>query len=368
MRISYIVLKGMPIGGGIEKFTEEVGVRLANKGHKITVYAMKHYGAENGIYKGIHVQTVPTIKSRSLEKLFASFLATILETISYKSDIIHFHAFGPSVFALIPRIIGRKVVVQGHGIEWKRSKWNALGKAFLKISEYPCVKAPQAITVVSKTQQKYLKQRYGIDAVYIPTGVNPPKILKPHLISERFGLRGNDYILFAARLVREKGAHYLIEAFNRLNTSLKLVIAGDAQYEEKYKEELRLLAKNSSRIIFTGFVTGDLLAELFSNCYFFVLPSEIEGLPTALLEAMSYGNCCLASDIEENLEALNGYGYSFRTMDVKDLTQKMKLLIENPELVSSIKEKAKEYVLTNYSWDSIANKIENFYKQLLEVK
>lgn len=368
MRISHLVLNGMQIGRGIEIFTEDVGSRLVKMRHNVTVYIMKHYGTKEGVYKGIYIKAIPAIKSRSLEKLSASFVATMLEIISNKSDIIHFHAFGPSVFAIIPRILGKKVVVQGHGIEWKRSKWNALGKTFLRISEYPCVKFPHAITVVSKTQQKYLKQRYGIDSVYIPTGVNPPKILEPNLINEKFGLKGNDYILFAARLVREKGAHYLIEAFNRLNTSLKLVIAGDAPYEEKYKEELRLLAKKNSKIIFTGFVTGDLLAELFSNCYLFVLPSEIEGLPTALLEAMSYGNCCLASDIEENLEALNGYGYSFRNKDVNDLTVKMKHLIENPNLVNSIKEKAKEYVLKNYSWDTIATKMENFYKQLMEVK
>ena len=368
MKIAYIVLKGMPLGGGIEKYTEEIGFRLAEKGHKITVYTMKHYGAKDGYYKGMEIKTIQTIKSKSLEKICASFFATIIEILTNKSDIIHFHAFGPSVFSIIPKLIGRKVIVQGHGIEWKRSKWGVGGKVFLKLTERPSILIPHKVTVVSKTQQKYIKYKYGIDAVYIPTGVNQPKVLRPNLIKEKYGLIGNDYILFAARIVREKGAHYLIEAYNRLNTDKKLVIAGDAQHEEKYKEELKKLAKGNKNIVFTGFVTGDLLNELFSNCYFFVLPSEIEGLPTALLEAMSYGNCCLVSDIEENLEALNDYGYSFKNMDVNDLTEKMDLLLKKPELVESVKEKAKEHVLNNYSWDSIADKFERLYKELIEEK
>jgi glycosyltransferase involved in cell wall biosynthesis len=368
MKISYVALKGMPLGGGIEKYTEEIGSRLVKKGHKITVYAMRHYGAKDGDYKGMEIKTIPTIKSKSLEKICASFIATIIETIANNSDIIHFHAFGPSVFSIIPKLVGRKVIVQGHGIEWKRSKWGTVGKMFLKLTEIPSIIIPHKVTVVSKTQQKYLKYKYGVDSVYIPTGVNYPVILKPDWIKKNYGLEGNDYILFAARLVREKGAHYLIEAYNCLNTDKKLVIAGDAQYEEKYKKELRKLAGDNKNIIFTGFVTGNLLYELFSNCYFFVLPSEIEGLPTALLEAMSYGNCCLVSNIEENMEALNGYGFSFKNMDVSDLSLKMKLLLEKPELVESVKEKAKRYVLSNFSWDSIADKFENLYKEVLEAK
>lgn len=172
-------------------------------------------------------------------------------------------------------------------------------------------------------------------------------------MSQKYGLQGNDYIFFAARLVREKGAHYLIDAYKRLKTDLKLVIAGDVQHEDKYKSELYKLAEGNKNIIFTGFVTGKLLNELFSNCYIFVLPSEIEGLPTVLLEAMSYGNCCLVSDMAENLEALSNYGYIFKNKDVNDLTEKLEFLLNNKDEVNAFMEKARDYVLENYSWDKI---------------
>lgn len=364
MKIAYIVLKGMPLGGGVEKYTEELGSRLVKKGHEIIVYTMRHYGASDGIHRGMNVKTVPTLKSKSIEKMVASFIATIFNCMEKDVDIVHFHAFGPAMFSLIPRLLKRKVIVQGHGLEWKRSRWSFWGRLFLKLTEIPSVKSPHCITVVSQTQKQYLLERYGIESIYIPTGVNPPQIEKPDLIKKN-GLFDNDYILFAARLVREKGAHYLIDAYKRLKTDLKLVIAGDAQHEDAYKSDLYRLAEGNKNIIFPGFVTGKALYELFTNCYLFVLPSEIEGLPTVLLEAMSYGNCCLVSDISENLEALNDFGYSFRNTDVNSLTEKLKYLISNPNAVETVKKHAREYVLENYLWDKIADEFEKLYKTVL---
>ncbi|VAX34557.1 Alpha-D-GlcNAc alpha-1,2-L-rhamnosyltransferase, partial [hydrothermal vent metagenome] len=327
MKIAYIVLKGMPLGGGIEKYTEELGSRLVEKGHEVIVYTMRHYGARDGVYRGMRIKTVPTLKSRSLEKLTASLLATIDQCLEKDVDIVHFHAFGPAMFCFIPRLFHRKVVVQGHGLEWKRSKFGRPGRFFLRLAELPSVRFPHTVTVVSKMQRKYLMDTYGIESVYIPPGVNQPNMEKPDLIKE-YGLHGNDYILFMARLVREKGAHYLIEAYNRLNTDKKLVIAGDAKHEELYKSELYRLAEGNKNIIFTSFVRGKMLDELLSNSYLFVLPSEMEGLPIVLLEAMSYGNCCLVSDIPENLEVLSDLGYMFRNKDIDDLSAKLRYLIE----------------------------------------
>lgn len=367
MKIAFIVLKGL-IGGGIEKYTEEIGTRLAAKGHEIIVYTMKNYGEKNGIYKGMKIKTVPAIKTKSFEKLSATFFATFSALFEKNIDIYHFHAFGPSMFSFIPKILGKKVVVQGHGIEWQRSRWNFIGKTFLKLTERPSVIFADRITVVSNVQVEYIMKKYGMNAVYIPTGVNQPKILKPNLIKEKYGLYGNDYILFAARLVKEKGVHYLIKAYNEMDTELKLVIAGDALYEDEYKKELQELAKSNKNIIFTGFVTGDILYELFSNCYIFVLPSELEGLPTALLEAMSYGNCCLVSDIPENIEALNDLGFTFQNKNYIDLKNKLLYLIENKDKVESVKPRAKEYVLSNFSWDQIADRFEQLYKEVLNEK
>lgn len=365
MKIAYIVLKGMPLGGGIEKYTEEVGTRLVARGHEVLVYTMRHYGAEEGVYRGMLIRTVPTLKSKSIEKILAAFIATIKIVMEKKIDIVHFHAFGPAMFCFIPRLFGKKVVVQGHGLEWKRSRWGLGGRLFLKLTEIPSVKFPHIITVVSHVQKEYLLKQYGIESIPIPTGVNPPQIEKPDLIKQRFGLCGGDYILFAARLVKEKGAHYLIEAYKKIKTDLKLVITGDAKHEESYKSDLLNLAGGDKNIIFTGFVTGKILYELFSNCYVFVLPSEVEGLPTVLFEALSYGNCCLVSDIPENLEALNNFGYTFKNKDVNELAEKLVYLINNPDAVQTAREPAKEYILENYLWDKITARFEELYKSLL---
>jgi len=364
MKIAYIVLKGMPLGGGIEKYTEELGSRLVKKGHEVVVYTMRHYGAGDGVYRGMRIKTVPTLKSRSLEKLTASFLATIDQCLEKDVDIVHFHAFGPAMFCFIPRLFRRKVVVQGHGLEWKRSKFGRPGRFFLRLAELPSVRFPHIVTVVSKLQKKYLMDTYGIESVYIPPGVNPPNMVKPDLIKE-YGLHGRDYILFMARLVREKGAHYLIEAYKRLDTDLKLVIAGDAKHEDLYKSELYRMAEGNRNIIFTSFVTGKILDELLSNSYLFVLPSEVEGLPIVLLEAMSYGNCCLVSDIPENIEVLNGLGYTFGNKDIDDLSAKLSYLIENSKAVEMVKERAKGHVLETYHWDRITVQFEEMYRKLL---
>jgi len=363
MKIIYIVVKNIPFAGGIEKFTEEIGLRLARKGHEVIVYSMKHYGLSSSVYKGVCLKPVCALKLKIFEKMSAAFFASIDQAKEKKVDIIHYHAFGPAMFAFIPRLQGRKVVVQGHGLEWRRSRWGWLVKFFLKVTEILSVRFPHIVTSDSREQQKYVKERYGKDSICIPNGVNPPVIQQPDLI-KIYGLEKDDYIFFASRLVKEKGVHYLIEAYKRLKTSLKLVIAGDTLYETDYKKLLYNLVQDNRNIILTGSIRGRILEELFSNCYFFVLPSEVEGLSTVLLEAMSYGNCCLVSDIAENKEALNSFGYTFKSRDIKDLTQKMQYLIDNREAVNAVKGKAKEYVLENYSWDKIAKQCEDLYFKL----
>ncbi len=367
MRIAYLVLKGMPLGGGIEKYTEEIGSRLVSRGHKVTVYTMRRYGAIDGSYKGMRVRTLPSVNVRSLEKMSAALCGSIDCVLNGEVDIAHYHAIGPSIFSIIPRFRGVKVVVQSHGIEWQRSKWGIGIKTALKLSELSAVNFPDALSVVSKVQQEYYWRRYGAESAYIPPGVNPPNIRKPDLL-KKFGMKGGDYILFAARLVREKGTHYLIQAYKKLKTDLRLVIAGDAQHEEKYKNELLQLAKSNKNIIFPGFVQGKLKDELFSNAYLFVAPSELEGLSISVLEAMSYGNCCLVSNIPENLEAIDKFGYSFKNQNIDNLKDELCSLINNKNKVNKVKEVAKNYVLANYSWDSVTDKIENLYMDLLNGK
>jgi glycosyltransferase involved in cell wall biosynthesis len=364
MKIAYIAVKGIPLGGGIETFMEELGPRLVERGHTVTVYAIRQYGTSDGYYRGMRIRAVPTVGAKSFEKLHAWFSATLEEARRGETDIIHYHAFGAAAFSFLPRARGMHIIQQGHGIEWKRSRWGLAPRFMLKILEIVSVISSHAVTVSSKVQQRYLKNEYGIESTYIPYGIVAPKLEPPDLM-RGYGLSGGDYVLFAARLVREKGAHYLIEAFNRAHTDVKLVIAGDAKFEDAYKAELYKLAANNPRIIFTGFVTGKVLHELFSNCRLFVLPSEIEGLSISLLEAMNYGNCCLVSDIPENIEAINGFGYSFRNKDVSDLARKLNQLLNSHEMVQKFKSDASDYVRHYMAWDRIADEFESFYIDVL---
>lgn len=364
MKIAHIVLKGMPGGGGIETLTENLACQLVENGHEVTVYTMRHYGARDGLYRGIKIKTVPSPKNRSLEKLTAAMLATLYESCWGDADIVHFHAFGPAVFSLFPRMAGRKVVVQGHGLEWKRSKWGRAGRVALRLLEGPSVKFPHVVTVPSLVHKKYLKDRYGIEATFIPQAISPPQREEPELI-KTYNLQGRNYILFVGRLVPEKGIHYLIEAFRKLNTDKKLVIAGDASYEDEYKAKLSHLAGKDERIIFLGFVTGKFLRELFSNCYLFVLPSELEGMSIALLEAMSYGNCCLASDIPENVEGLSGLGYTFKSRDIEDLREKLNNLLADEQAVASVQKAAYDYIMKSHDWASCATRFETLYRSLV---
>jgi glycosyltransferase involved in cell wall biosynthesis len=227
--------------------------------------------------------------------------------------------------------------------------------------------APHAVTVVSRVLQDYVAERYHRTAIGIPTGINPPTPHAPELI-RTYGLHGGDYFLFAGRLVREKGAHYLIEAFRRARgaaTRTKLVIAGDANYEEAYKAELRGLAADDPRIVFTGRVRGQLLSELMTNTLCFVLPSDVEGLATVLLEAMSYGAPCLASDIPENLEALQGLGHTFKAADVASLAHQLESLAEDASVREKYRDTARRHVEMEHSWDRIALQFEELYEQVL---
>ena len=364
MRIAYIAVKGIPIGGGIEKLTEEIGSRLVQKGHHVIVYSSRDYGTKDCKYKGMEIRTVPSVNTKSLHKLSICLHSTIDMIKRHDADLVHVHAVGPSLFSIFPRLFNIPTVVQTHGLEWKRDKWGIIGKTFFRLADYTAVYFPNRTTSVSKVQKKYYEAKFGKQVVYIPTGVSEVKKRKASEIS-KWGLGPDRYILFAARLVEEKGAHFLIDAFRSIDTDMKLVVAGDAAHAEKYKAFLREKAANDKRIIFPGFVTGKLLEELFSNAYLFCLPSTLEGLPIALLEAMSYGNCCIASDIPENLEAIENHGFTFKNRDPQSLACVLRDLIDHPDKVREKRELAREHVLRNYSWDRIADQMEDLYLSLL---
>jgi glycosyltransferase involved in cell wall biosynthesis len=365
MKIAFSVVKNIAKGGGIEKYTEELGSRLVEMGHEVLIYSMRNYGKLISNFKGMKIQYVPCIPLRQMQKLSASQAAGIRLALNNWPDIVHYHSVSPGSTAWMAKMSGKKTLIQMHGLEWKRPRWGKFGNKVHWLLEKWSMFGKPNLTAVSKVQCDYFNKQYGINARYIPCGVTPKNFTNPVQI-KKLNLTPRKYILFASRLVRDKGAHYLIPAFRRIKTDFNLVIAGDVPNETQYKKKLLELAGDDNRIIFPGFVEGRLLEELFSNAGLYVQPSEIEGLSIALLEAMSYGIPSLVSDIPENLEAIGDCGMAFKNKNIDDLSEKINFFIKNVNLKNTLSERSIQRVRVFYSWDSIAKEFANYYKEIME--
>jgi glycosyltransferase involved in cell wall biosynthesis len=359
LKIAFIGQKGIPATyGGIENFTEEVSLRLAKKGHRVTVYCRPHYTSWEGSYRGVDLKKIKSIKTKHLDALSHTFLCS-LDSLKNNFDIICYQALGPSSLCFVPRFLGKtKVFTLIHSLDWKREKWGRLAQFLIRMAEYPSILFPHKVAVVSDALKSYFEEKFNVRVEKITPGIKPAKFREPDRIKE-FGLERDKYILFLGRLVPEKGCHYLLEAFQNLDTDFKLFIGGDGCFSDEYLKKLH--QKKSDRIIFGGYVDEKLKEELFSSTYLFVLPSEMEGLPHTVLEALSYGKCVLASDIPENREASGPWGINFKNKDVFDLKEKLRLLLARKDLVNSKNKERMEYIGKNYSWDKTADDLEKIF-------
>jgi glycosyltransferase involved in cell wall biosynthesis len=359
LKIGFIGQKGIPaIYGGIENFTEEVSIRLAEKGHRVTVYCRPHYTSFDGLYRGVDLKKIKSIKTKHLDALSHTFFCS-LDSLWHDFDIICYQALGPSSLCFIPRFSGKtRVFTLIHSLDWKREKWGKAAQCLIHLAEYPTVLFPHKVAVVSDALKSYFEEKFNARVAKITPGIKPAKFREPDRIEE-FGLEKDKYILFLGRLVPEKGCHYLLEAFQNLDTDFKLFIAGDGYFSDEYLK--RLHQKKSDKIVFGGYVDEKLKEELFSCAYLFVLPSEMEGLPHTVLEALSYGKCVLTSDIPENREASGPWGITFKNRDIFDLKEKLKLLLSRRDLVNSKNKERMEYIGENYSWDKTADDLERIF-------
>ena len=363
MRVAMIGHKQIPSrSGGVEIVVEKLSEQLVQKGISVDVYNRRKKGIEKiDQYKGITMYYSFTISKRNLDAIISAFFSTA-KVIFRPYDILHYHAVGSCLMLWLPRLFHKRIVVTIHGLDWKRAKWGNFASKMLLLGEKFAVKYADQIIVLSEQMKAYFKKNYGRDTIYIPNGIEQMPAEKADIIQKKFGLEKESYILFLARIVPEKGLHYLIEAYKRIKTENKLVIAGDCSYAEDYGKWVKKLCKNCENIIFTGFVDGKILRELYSNATIYVLPSEVEGMPLSLLEAMSYGKCCLVSDIPENTSVAEGFAESFRASDIEDLTQKLEKLLCDSEKRKKLGTEAQKYVLNKYDWSDIAERTLNVYE------
>ncbi len=347
--------------GGVEVVVGELSSRMSHLGHSVTCYNRKGHhvaGTEFDVGKntdsisGVKIKEVFTIDKKGLAAITASFFASIYAAFG-KFDVVHFHAEGPCSMIWLPKLFGKKCIATIHGLDHQRAKWGKFASAYIMFGEKCAVKFADEIIVLSKNVQEYFLNNYGVETKYIPNGVSKPQNVSADLIKEKYNLYKDSYILFLGRLVPEKGITYLIEAFKNVNTSKKLVIVGGSSDTVEFENELKAMA--DERIIFTGFTQGRMLEEFYSNAYAYVLPSDLEGMPISLLEAMSYGNCCITSDIPECTEVVGEYGISFKKGSVEDLREKLQSICDNSELVKHYKQIASDYVCGKFNWDTVVD-------------
>lgn len=368
LAISMFGQKRLSREGGVEIVVKELCTRMALEGCAVTCYNRSGHhvsGAEYDSkidYNGVRQKFVPTIEKKGLAAVSSSFFAALCSAFG-KYDVVHIHAEGPAFFSWLPKMFGKRVIVTIHGIDWQREKWKSgFGSKFIRQGEKNAVKYADEIIVLSKGVQDYFRDTYGRETRLIPNGVDRPNVQEATLITETFGLTKDAYILFLGRLVPEKGIRYLIEAFQQVKTNKKLVIAGGSSDTDSFMQTLKEMAKEDDRMLFTGFVQGQILQELYSNAYLYTLPSDLEGMPLSLLEAMSYGNCCLVSDIPECADVVEDKALIFKKSNVDDLKEKLQDACDHPEKVNHYQKQAADFICQKYHWDAIVAETLKLYR------
>ena len=366
--------KGIPAhSGGVEQHVEILSRLLAAGGHQVDVYCRRSYLAQGADQATAQAWDHPGVRqifhwsagTKHLDAISHTALCTI-DALSRGTDVIHYHALGPASLSFVPSLAGRRVVVTVHGLDWQRAKWGRLAKAYLKLGEQVAVRSACQLVVVSKPLQEYFLRRYGRQTVFIPNGVRQ---IVPSQVGAmaRWGLSPGQFLLCVARLVPEKGQHYLIEAFENLRRAvpcpgLRLVIAGPSDLNADYEKRLRAMA--GPHVVFTGAVGPDVLAELYYNACLFVLPSEIEGMSLALLESLSCGLPALVSDIPENTSVIEDGGFVFRCGDVDDLSDQLRTLLARPERLQRAAHAAPR-VAQRYRWPEVVQALAQTYHEAL---
>ncbi len=373
-RIAMIGHKYIPSrDGGVEVVVSNLAPHLVELGYDVTCYnrtnrkfkKLRKTGELMREYQGVHLVWTPTVDRRGLAAMTSSVIATVM--VSFRRfDLIHFHTEGPCVLCWLPRLLGKKVVVTIHGLDHQRQKWGKFASTYIMLGEKMAARHAHSIIVLSKGVQAYFREKYGRETVLIPNGIDPAEIRPASEITKQFGLSSRNYILFLGRLVPEKGIHYLIEAYQKLLTDKKLVVVGGTSDTDDYVKHLYEMTGDNPNVIFTGFQQGLVLEELYSNAYLYVLPSDLEGMPLTLLEAMNYGCCCVTSDIGECADVMNGCGITFPRGNAEALREALQDLCDHPEKAEALRVDAREVVSAKYTWLDITAQTDELYRKQLD--
>ena len=364
MRIAMIGIKAIPAKyGGFETAVDEISRGLVKAGHSVVVYNRAGMSDHPGrFYEEVELVTLPTVSTKNLSTICHVLLST-LHVVFQRVDVVHYFTTGATLFALVPRLLGKKVVCSVDGTDWQRAKWGRFARWYLRLSERLAVLFCHGLISDSRDVMSYYERMYSASSSCIVYGMREYRSKKRDVL-ERFGLRERDYVLFVGRLVPENNVHYLIQAFEKTLTEKKLVIVGDDPWEKDYVRSLK--STRDPRILFTGGVYGDGYAQLQQNAYAFVLPDEVGGTHPALVEAMGFGNCVLVNDTPSNLEVIGESGFRYRgTTGAEDLRWQLQMLLDKPALVEEYRLKASRHAQEHYRWEDVVRRHALFYQEIL---
>ena len=367
MRIALLGTRGIPASySGFETCVEQLGQRLVEHGHEVTVYCRSHHIEYEGVnYKGMKLVKLPTIANKYLDTIVHSFVSSI-HALSQGYDIALYFIAGNSPVTWIPRLVGTRTILNVDGLDWKREKWPTFAKKYIQFAEYLATRLPNTYVTDSRVVENYYLEHFKSKSTCIPYG-SEVENLPPGDVLEQYGLEPGRYILFVGRLVPENCVHHLIDAFLKLDTDLKCVVVGDSAYSQDYVASLKDRARNDPRIIFTGYVFGKGYHELGSNALIFVETSGVGGTHPALVEAMAFGNCVITHNTPENLETIGDAGLAYDgQVGAKDLLWVLTDLIQDFAVIDQYSQRAQEYARQHYSWDSVTQDYEELFYTILE--
>lgn len=369
LRIALMGSRGIPATySGFETFYEQLAVRLAARGHAVTVYNRRHHFKTHAPeYKGVRIVTLPSIPSKHLDTLTHSFLS-MLHALWSGNDVFYLVIVGNSPLVWLAHLLGKKVILNVDGADFARDKWTGFAKRYLQWTERIAARSADVVIADSTVIERRYRELFGRDTLYIPYGANPQPRGERHYDSDvlaRFGLTSGDYILFVSRMTPENRAHVLVEAHRRSGSRRKLVLVGDAPYVDDYKREVQAACAASDNCIMTGYLFGDDYRQISSHCSYYVLPAGIDGTRPVLLDQMAFGNCVVVRDTPANMEVIGDAGLSFSDADdVDSLAAVIRRLDADQTEVETMRGRALARVAERYSWDRITDQYEALFRSM----
>ena len=368
-KIAFIGGRDIHSLGGIENYMFNLSQILAKRGYEVVVYSESDH---NGVSfeNGVKIVSWKTFHWNLIDKPIFGVLSTLHTIfIERKVDLIHYNAWGPSLASWIPFLLGKKTLMQGHGLEWQRTKYSPVQQKIMKFMEMVTAYLNRNIIMVSQDQTDFFKRSYGRICTTIPPGIPKPVIPSDQATTtflQKYGLHKDSYFLYLGRLVQDKNPDVLIQAFLKLKTQkVKLVMAGDNPADPGYVKYLKDLCRSNPDIVFTGSVFGEEKYALLNSALAYCIPSVLEGLPISLLEAMSFGKYCIASDIPGCREALGEQGVFVPLQDLcNGFAAEMDDIAHHPEKRDSQGSQNRERALKNFIWDRIADKYVDYISRI----